>query len=95
MRIKLVTTGDAVSLTGGHPYAAGSFALYTAHTAEAKKMRQTKTFGCYHCLPIFQVLKPARGHRSKNSGDRAERLFTFDGVVSHAKEKCVSSLFRP
>jgi len=50
-------------------------------------MRQTKTFGCHHCQEIFQILKPTRGHRSKNSGERVEKRFTFDGLVSHVKEK--------
>ncbi|KAH9164864.1 hypothetical protein EDB89DRAFT_1837322, partial [Lactarius sanguifluus] len=50
MEVALVSTAEAVAMTAGHQYDAGSFALYTAHTDEANKLRQTKTFGCRHCL---------------------------------------------
>lgn len=90
MQVALVSAEEAAALTAGHDYDAESFALYTAHTDNAKKMRQTKTFGCRHCQ--HEILKPTRARRSQNSGDRGERRFTFDGLVSHAKEKCVSSL---
>lgn len=86
MELKLVTAADALAMMSGRQYAAGSFALYTAHTNKAKEMRQTKTFGCRHCQQV--LFKP-------KNGDHVDRLFTFDGLVSHVKEKCVSSLFRP
>ena len=84
MELKLVAAADALAMMSGRQYAAGSFALYTAH--KAKKMRQTKTFGCRHCQQ--GIFKPKKG-------DRVDMLFTFDGLVSHVKEKCVSSFFRP
>ncbi|KAI9438669.1 hypothetical protein H4582DRAFT_190173 [Lactarius indigo] len=85
MEVALISTAEAVTLMAGHQYDAGSFALYTARTDGANKMRQTKTFGCRHCQP--EILKPTRARRSQNRGDRVEKRFTFDGLVSHAKEK--------
>ncbi|KAH9027040.1 hypothetical protein EDB84DRAFT_316249 [Lactarius hengduanensis] len=84
MEVALASTAEAVAMTAGHQYDAGSFALYTARTDEANKIRQTKTFGCRHCP--HEILKPTRARRSQKSGDRGERRFTFDGLVSHAKE---------
>ncbi|KAH9003475.1 hypothetical protein EDB86DRAFT_2826608 [Lactarius hatsudake] len=85
MEVALVSAAEAVAMTAGHQYDAGSFALYTARTDEANKIRQTKTFGCRHCP--HEILKPTRARRSQKSGDGGERRFTFDGLVSHAKEK--------
>ncbi|KAH9051082.1 hypothetical protein EDB87DRAFT_1572314 [Lactarius vividus] len=93
MEVALLSTAEAVAMTAGHQYDAGSFASYTARTDEASKMRQTKTFGCRHCP--HEILKPTKARRSQKSGDRGERRFTFDGLVSHAKEKCVSNFFLP
>ncbi|KAH9074257.1 hypothetical protein EDB83DRAFT_2219195 [Lactarius deliciosus] len=93
MEVALVSTAEAVAMTAGHQYDTGSFALYTARTDEANKMRQTKTFGCRHCL--HEILKPTRARRLQKSGDRGERRFTFNGLVSHAKEMCVSNFFLP
>ncbi|KAI9458581.1 hypothetical protein BJY52DRAFT_1119536 [Lactarius psammicola] len=93
MQVALVSTAEAVALMAGHQYDTGSFAFYTARTDKANKMRQTKTFGCRHCQ--HEIPKPTRARRTQNSGDRVEKRFTFNGLVSHAKEKCVSSLFLP
>lgn len=82
-----VSASEAFTVTDGHQYEAGSLASYTARTDGAKKMRQTKTFGCRHCR--HRPFKPKRAHRVKNTDANMERLFTFDGLVSHAKEKCV------
>ena len=90
MQVALVSTAEAVALRAGHQYVVGSFALYTARTNQANKMRQTKTFGCRHCQ--HEILKPTRARRrSQNSGDRMERRFAFNALVSHAKEMCVLS----
>ncbi|KAH8987902.1 hypothetical protein EDB92DRAFT_1801144 [Lactarius akahatsu] len=92
-KLRWLSTAEAVAMTAGHQYDAGSFALYTARTDEANRIGQTKTFGCRHCP--HEILKSTRARRSQKSGDRGERRFTFNGLVSHAKEKCVSNFFLP
>lgn len=88
MQVALVSADEAVALMAGHSYDAGSLALYTARKDKAKKMRQTKTFGCRHCQ--HEIPKSTRAPRSQNC---VERRFTFDALVSHAKEKYESSPF--
>ena len=90
MQVALVSVAEAHALLAEHPYDAGSFASYTSRTKKAVEMRQTRTFGCRHCQhrnvnpEIVQPLREIEAH--------AERRFTFNGLVSHAKEKCASSL---
>jgi hypothetical protein len=93
MQIAVVSADAAAIMMAGYKYDAGSFARYTSRTDTAKKIRQTKTFGCRHCK--YATSKPTEARRSQKSGDRIETRFTFDGLVSHAKEKCVSSFFLP
>src|SRR6266404_6911614 len=90
MQLALASTTEAVALMAGYPYRAGSFELYTDSTDASDKMRQTKTFGCRHCQHKI-VKSNKRAHYSQNASDLMQRRFTFDGLVSHAKEKCVLS----
>jgi hypothetical protein len=93
MQVALISADEAVVLVAGHKYDAGSLAFYTARKDKAKKMRQTKTFGCRHCQ--HEISKPTRTPRSQSGGDRVKRRFTFDALVSHAKEKSVAPHFLP
>lgn len=82
MQVEFISMADDMTRTSGtkHPYVAGSFARYTARTNDAKKMRQMKVFGCRHCQ--------LRDWQYRNSEQVAiARRFTFNGLVSHAKEK--------
>jgi hypothetical protein len=84
--VEVVSKADeAVALGSKYPYEAGSFAKYTARTKEAKEMRKMKVFGCRHCQhrsPEPTIARPAR-----KSGHLWQKRFTFDGLISHTKEK--------
>ncbi|KAF8496548.1 hypothetical protein F5888DRAFT_1890115 [Russula emetica] len=84
MQVELISMADA-TLGAKHPYVTGSSAKYTARTNKAKKLRQMKVFGCRHCQcrdsePVITL--PAR-----NNDHLWGKRFTFNGLVSHAKEK--------
>ncbi|KAI0250638.1 hypothetical protein BJV78DRAFT_1217557 [Lactifluus subvellereus] len=93
MQVALVSMAEAHALWAEHPYDAGSFASYTSRTNKAEEMRQSKTFGCRHCQ--HRNVNPETAQPLRNTGDHVERRFAFNGLVSHAKEKCASSLFLP
>jgi len=59
--------------------------MYTAKTNDAKEMGQMKVFGCRHCQhrsPELAIVPPRKGD------DHWRKRFTFDGLISHVKEKC-------
>jgi hypothetical protein len=87
MQVELIIMADAAREILGteHPYVAGSIAKYTARTNDAKKMRQMKVFGCRHCQ--CRNSEPAR-----NNDHVWRKRFTFNGLVSHAKEKWVPGI---
>jgi hypothetical protein len=87
MQVELVSVAEADALGDKHPYDAGSFAKYSARTKEAKKMRQMKVFGCRHCQ--IENSEPAIARLARNRGRLQvwQKRFTFDGLISHAKEK--------
>jgi len=93
MQVELLSMADAVVALGGkhpYPYHPGSFAKYSARTNEAKKMRQMKVFGCRHCQ--CRNSEPAIARPARNNGHPWQKLFTFDGLVSHANDKWVSAI---
>ncbi len=85
MQVELLSVADAVALGAKCPYDAGSFAKYTARTNEAKEMRQMKVFGCRHCQ--CRNSESAIARPAGNNGHIWQKRFTFNGLVSHAKEK--------
>jgi hypothetical protein len=92
MQVELISMADAANVILGtkHPYAAGSFAKYTARTNDAKKMRQMKVFGCRHCQ--CRNSESATARPARNNEHLSQKRFTFNGLVSHAKEKCVPGI---
>ena len=90
MQVELISTADAVTLGAEHPYVAGSFARYTARTNDAKTMRPMKVFGCRHCQ--WRNSEPAIARPARNYDYLSRKRFTFDGLVSHAKEKWVPGI---
>jgi hypothetical protein len=90
MQVELISMADAVTLGAKHPYVAGSFAKYTARTNEAKKIRQMKVFGCRHCQ--CRNSEPAIARPARNNDHLWRKRFTFNGLVSHTKEKWVSGI---
>jgi hypothetical protein len=93
MRVELLSMDDAVTLAAKYPYVAGSFAKYTARTNEAKDMRQMRVFGCRHCQ--CRNSEPAITRPAQNSEHFWRKQFTFNGLVSHAKEKWVPGNLLP
>ena len=91
MQVELAATLEVSAVLYKYPYDAGSLAKYTARTNKAKKMRQMKEFGCRHCQ--YSKPEPAIARPARNGGDPSQKRFTFDGLVSHAKEKWGSSAF--
>ena len=91
MQVALISMAAAHALWAEHPHDAGSFALYTSRADKAEEMRQTKTFGCRHCQ--HRNINPETAQPLRRIDDHMERRFTFNGLVSHAKEKCASGLF--
>ena len=87
MQVELISMADAVALGAKHPYVAGSFAKYTALTNEMKKMRQMKVFGCRHCQ--CRNSDPAIARPARDNDHLWRKRFTFNGLISHAKEKWV------
>jgi len=85
MQVELASTREVLAVLYKYPYDAGSVAKYTARTNKAKKMRQMKEFGCRHCQ--YRKPEPAIARPARNGGDSSQKRFTFDGLVSHAKEK--------
>ncbi len=93
MQVGLVSVAEVLTLGIDQPYDAGSFAKYTTQTNEAKEMRQMKVFGCRHCQdrrPELAIAQPPR-----NDDNHRQRRFTFNGLVSHAKEKCDPKFLLP
>jgi hypothetical protein len=93
MQVELISVDDAVTLGAKHPYVAGSFATYTARTNEAKVTREMKVFGCRHCQcrnSESTTTRPAR-----NNDHLWQKRFTFNGLVSHTKEKWVRGNLLP
>ena len=92
MQVELISMTDAASVILGtkHPYAAGSFAKYTARTNDAKMMKQMKVFGCRHCQ--CRNPEPAIALPTLNNDHLSRKRFTFNGLVSHAKEKWVRGI---
>jgi len=90
MQVEFISPADAVTLCAEHPYVARSFAKYTARTNEAKKMRQMKAFGCRHCQ--CRNSEPEMARPARNNDHLWRKRFTFDGLVSHAKEKWVPGI---
>jgi hypothetical protein len=87
MQIALVSLFETPAWWAERLYEPGSFALYTSRAKNVDEKRFTKTFGCYHCQPKSDNTETAQP--SLNSDDHAKRRFTFDGLVSHVKERCV------
>lgn len=90
MQVELASA-EARALVHKYPYDAGSVAKYTARTNKAKMMRQMKEFGCRHCQ--YTKPEPAITRPARNGGDPSQKRFTFDGLISHVKEKWGSSIF--
>ena len=88
MTVQFISEAGEVALLGDNPYEAGSFAKYTARTKEAKEIRKMKVFGCRHCQHVNPELTTAL--RARKSGHLGQKRFTFDGLISHAKEKWAS-----
>jgi hypothetical protein len=86
MQVVLPLMDDIAILNAEYPYHAGAIAMYTAKTNEAKEIRQMKVFGCRHCRPRSTELANVPPPRKGDDGWR--KRFTFDGLVSHVKEKC-------
>jgi hypothetical protein len=93
MQVELISMADAVTLCAEHPYVARSIAKYTARSNEAKKMRQMKAFGCRHCQ--CRNSEPEIARPVRNNEHLWRKRFTFDGLVSHAKEKWVPGILPP
>ena len=85
MQVELAAKYTDTALLRKYPYDVGSFAKYTARTNKAKKMRQMKEFGCRHCQ--YGNPEPAIAQPARKGGHPSQKRFTFDGLVSHAKEK--------
>jgi hypothetical protein len=85
MQVGLISVAEYAALSAERLYDAGSLARYTAKTNQAKEIRQMEVFGCRHCEPRSpdKVIVPP----SWNVDGHWRRRFTFDGLVSHAKEK--------
>ena len=90
MQIELIPIADAATLGAKHPYDIGSFAMYTARTDKAKEMREMKVFGCRHCQ--CRNSEPAIARPARNNDHLWRKRFTFNGLVSHAKEKWVPQI---
>ena len=82
MQVELTPVANAVTSGAKYPYIARSFAKYSARTNEAMKMREMKVFGCRHCQ--CRNSEPTISRPARNN---VQKRFTFDGLVSHAKEK--------
>ena len=67
--------------------------MYTAKTNEAKEMRQMKVFGCRHCQPGSPEL--ANMPPPRKDDEHWRKRFTFDGLISHVKEKCDREVSSP
>jgi len=91
MQVELIPMADAVSFGPKDPaYVAGSFAKYTARTNDAEKMRQMKVFGCRHCQ--CRNSEPEIARPARNNDHLWRKRYTFNGLVSHAKEKWVPGI---
>ncbi|KAI0301661.1 hypothetical protein B0F90DRAFT_1719078 [Multifurca ochricompacta] len=91
MKVTLIFRSETAIMTVDHLYEAGSFAWYSSRNNEAKEIRQTKTFACRHCR--YRTLKPTPPRLSRTGDSHVQRWFTFNGLVSHAKERCALSIF--
>lgn len=87
MQVELIPMANAATLGAEYPYDIGSFAKYTARTKKAKEMREMKVFGCRHCQ--CRNSEPAITLPGRDNDHLWWKRFTFDGLVSHAKEKWV------
>lgn len=93
MQVELISMADAVTLGTKYMYIAGSFAMYTARTDGAKRVRQMKVFGCRHCQ--CGNSEPAIARPARDNDHLWRKRFTFNGLISHAKEKWVSWIVLP
>ncbi|KAI0296397.1 hypothetical protein BC826DRAFT_1004776, partial [Russula brevipes] len=85
MQVRLISRAEGFVLGINYPYEAGSFARYSARSKEAKEMAQMKVFGCRHCqrkATFSEIMRPSR-----NEDNHSSKRFTFNGLISHAKEK--------
>ena len=87
MQVELASKYTDTALLRKYPYDVGSFANYTAQTNKAKKMRQMNEFGCRHCQYRSPELAALPARPTRKGGHPSQKRFTFDGLVSHAKEK--------
>ncbi|KAI9509039.1 hypothetical protein F5148DRAFT_1190821 [Russula earlei] len=78
MQIELLSPVEALNALFKHPYEEGAFAKYSVGPKKAKQM---KVFGCRHC-------PDTRAEPTSRSSDAyQQKRFTFNGLISHAKEK--------
>ncbi|KAI0261582.1 hypothetical protein BC834DRAFT_458879 [Gloeopeniophorella convolvens] len=66
-----------------YPYTPGLYASLMRHKNEKEAV--TKAFGCRHCQ--HGTSNPPPSERSRNSVSHTQKRFTFNGLISHLKEK--------
>jgi len=83
MKLELLSEDETLSLDRSCPYDEGSCAKLSRNRSDEAK--QMKVFGCRHCQStgVDQAITPP----SRNSDARRQQRFTFNGLISHAKEK--------
>jgi len=84
MQLKRLSVDEALSLGLNRSYNERSLAKYSPDRSDGAK--QMKVFGCRHCqyTSLEETITPPQ---SRNGDAPRQRRFTFNGLISHAKEK--------
>jgi len=83
MQFKLLSVDEARLLGLNFSYDEGSCIKYNRDRSD--KAKRMKVFGCRHCQ--YRSSDQAITLLSRNSNARRQQRFTFNGLISHVKEK--------